>query len=168
MRIQRKDYTRTVRQASLACGFCATGDHDVCKTAYRNGDGSVLICGCGCKDATPTECHWCHTTEPDFIGEGWLCKDADDCEARLKTKLDNDPVIQMIRKHRTEPKVVVSKYSRGGSCLCCDQPTKGGKFLPGHDSTWLKALQTLPKDEALAKARSVSDALANKLEKRMA
>ena len=32
-----------------------------------------------------------------------------------------------------------------GSCLCCNEPTKGGQFLPGHDAKWKSRLRAAAK-----------------------
>lgn len=39
---------------------------------------------------------------------------------------------------------------RTGSCLCCGEPTKGGKYLPGHDAKHKGKLQRLAKEGEIA------------------
>lgn len=60
-----------------------------------------------------------------------------------------------------------------GACLCCGEPTRGGKFLPGHDSRFLKVKlaevhsgQVTSADQVKLVAE-VSPALATKFEKRL-
>jgi hypothetical protein len=83
--------------------------------------------------------------------------------------------IAEIRQRTSEVKPVTTRPGTKpqNTCQCCGEPTKGGKFLPGHDSTWLKNLAeqinngTLEKDTTLDTVTAVSEHLAKKLEKRL-
>jgi hypothetical protein len=160
-------YQDTVAKAVIPCGFCATKSHDSCKGGYRNGNGSVLICGCECADNKPQFCHHCHTIEPDFLGRPWLCDDRDECENRLRVRLAGSPLMTLIRETRPTQ----STRSRKG-CLCCGEPTKGGKFLPGHDSKYLNTKIAECQDKPYMPvynqlAAEVSPAFAEKFKKRV-
>lgn len=175
MRIKRSDYTNVVRTGSFPCGFCATGSHHVCHNAYRNGDGSIYLCPCDCDQKQTLTCHWCKTQDGE-ISEAWLCVDVDACEARNKKRLAEHPTLQMIRTHQSAGRQEIqAKTSRpgGGECLCCGEPTKGGRFLPGHDSKWLNKKINEIGGGVVSRADQVkavaefSPALAVKLEKRL-
>lgn len=36
--------------------------------------------------------------------------------------------------------------AKSGTCLCCGEPTRGGKFLPGHDAKLAAVLRTAMRD----------------------
>lgn len=133
-------YQDKVSKAVIPCGFCSTNSHDNCRGGYRNGDGSVLICACSCADTKPEFCHHCHTTESDYLGRPWLCDDRDACENRVRVRLDQSPIMKLIRETRVSD-LTTSRLGRSSAkvCLCCGEPTRGGKFLPGHDSKYLNA-----------------------------
>lgn len=173
----KREYIDTVTKGRNVCGFCSTSHHDSCKGGYRNGDGSVLICGCECADSKPQFCHHCKSTNPDDLGRPWLCDDRDACQRRLDIRTEwlwrEQGFIQAREQLDNLPgsprRVLGSK--RKGECLCCGEPTKGGKFLPGHDSKWLnKKVNELdgpwmPVYEEISQV--VSPALAEKFKKRV-
>ena len=174
----KTEYLDKVTKGHAFCGFCSTGNHDTCKGGIRNGDGSVIMCGCDCADSKPEYCHHCKTTDKENLGRPWLCDDRDACDARLKADLEKNEFYQITNKYFSEEsrlKYAASKSKVGGNgaCKCCDQPTKGGKFLPGHDSRWLNQLIGEIGSGIVSRADQVkmvvefSPALAAKLEKRL-
>lgn len=72
---------------------------------------------------------------------------------------------------RSKPVAVVR--ATAGECLCCNEPTKGGKFLPGHDARWLsRQVQAIMDDPSSresveAAVKAASDALHAKLTNRL-
>ena len=62
-----------------------------------------------------------------------------------------------------------------GKCICCGAPTKGGRFLPGHDAKWLSVQvacfteggQDRAEIRDYMRGRGASDALIAKFEKRV-
>ena len=167
--MKREYLNQPARKGTVSCGFCSTGHHETCHGGYRNGDGSVMICGCDCADSKPEYCHHCHTTDKDNLGYPWLCDDREACEDRLRTRIENSDFYQTVVKsvgagEQTRP-------SRSKVCLCCGEATKGGKFLPGHDSKWLnqkiEGLEGpwMPVYQEIA--QTASAALAEKFKKRV-
>lgn len=63
---------------------------------------------------------------------------------------------------------VVPPPGGGGVCGCCGGPTKGGKFLPGHDSKYLNQLLVNPdRGRAAELADQVSPAFRRKFDARV-
>lgn len=168
-------YLDKVAKGHTFCGFCSTGNHDTCKGGYRNGDGSVLICGCECADSKPEFCHHCKSKNADDLGRPWLCDDRDACEGRLRTRIENEWEWLQARSyevHLQNEKIMrIGSPRRSAACLCCGEATKGGKFLPGHDSKWLNQKIAelegpwMPVYEEISKV--ASPALAEKFKKRV-
>lgn len=180
--------TATKTQTLTTCGFCSFGNApQLCPGGVRNGDGTIVLCGCtkdhGC-NAGKLRCTQCNERH-EGVGTDWRCIDQNECEARIQAKLAKNPTIQQIERAReaakqrqavSAPRSAASvsetprKPSRpsSGQCLCCGEPTKGGKFLPGHDSKYLNRLVEQADDEALALAEAVSPAFAGKYLKRTA
>lgn len=169
-----------VKDGGHICGFCSTNSHDFCKAVIRNGDMSLIKCPCACTTNKTERCTECHTADPDHLGRPWLCDDREACNGRIETRLAQSPTYQQIKLLRTkieETKTTThtprTTTKQGGLCLCCGEPTRGGNFLPGHDSRWLvnwaeriKNNETT-KTDALAEINKTSTHLAAKLEKRL-
>ena len=127
------------------CGWCLTGHHENCKPSATNGDGSLVSCHCSC-EKTPRSAS----------------------ENPTPTEVPPDPY-----EFEREPRRPLSGY--GPSCLCCGTPTRGGKFLPGHDSKHLSVLVEqittgqVTLDEALDACTNdgLSDAFKGKLKRRL-
>lgn len=61
-----------------------------------------------------------------------------------------------------------ARVAGGRDCLCdCGGQTKGGKFLPGHDSKYLNRLVGAPGPDSQAAAYAISDAFGAKYDKRV-
>lgn len=170
------------------CGFCnGDSDHSKCPGAVKNGKNApvlVVICPCtedGC-GAQKLRCLDCNTTVIDYIdGERWRCIDTAECELRQQQFLDNDPLVQSIRKVK-ETAMAETKQNttprekaapKVGKCLVTGKATKGGKFAPGQDAKYvsLKVASVLEgkakEKEVLAemKGHDLSDALQGKFTK---
>lgn len=174
-------------QPMTSCGYCTTGNtHHLCPGGVRNGDGSIVRCNCGCEQSKLPRCTDCGNRTPEEISERWFCIDRDSCLVDQQTRADKDPVLQGIRAAQVprttqeglggteaptrRASVSRTPRSKSGQCKCCGEPTKGGKFLPGHDSKWLTVLVTQAEtdpDGARAAAGEVSPAFLQKLDKRI-
>jgi hypothetical protein len=168
-------------KAGATCGFCRVGErHDLCPGGVLNGD-QVTVITCGCEaHSILLRCLNCGERGEGVNGETWTCQDPESCESRLKARVDatvrdlygdlSDP-----ENTRTAPRALRVKERApkaakvGAECRCsCGGTTKGGKYLPGHDSRHLAAVQNLPatRDEKLA-IFADSPALQAKLAKRL-
>lgn len=174
------DYKDDIKVGKHSCGFCLTNSHDSCRGTYRNGDLSLIKCPCECAASKPQFCHHCKTTEQDHLGRPWLCDDREACNSRLQQRLEKSDLIQLIRAMKQESREFAATRSaktssgRGAAeCLCCGDLTKGGRFLPGHDSKWLTQRMSEIRNGSMAEAdqvevvRAVSPALAVKLKNRL-
>jgi hypothetical protein len=167
-------YIDEVTKGVIACGFCSTNVHDTCRGGYRNGNGSVLICGCECADTKPQFCHHCQTREADNLGRPWLCDDRVACEGRVQARLAKLPEYTWLRRSQEVSATSPSRPGRrAAQCHCCGEPTKGGNFLPGHDSKflnqWVAKLdkEGLPWMDGFKAIEQVSPGLALKFKKRV-
>lgn len=174
------------------CGYCATGAHEHCKRAIRNGNGSVHLCPC--QDGHPgpaiqaIKCLECYNTDLDELDEKlWACWDVRLCASRIQDRLDANPDYQRIHQSYVNAAVTTAKERAerparnrnpgrpsSGQCLCCGEKTGGGMFLPGHDARLvsIKAKEVEAGAnplEVLAafKALGVSEKLYAKLERKL-
>lgn len=170
-----------------SCGYCTTGNtHHLCPGGVRNGNGSIVRCGCGCEQSKLPRCTDCGNREPEEISERWFCIDRDSCLIDQNKRAAKDRVLQGIRAaqaprmnredptgteaHTRPASVSRTPRSKSGQCKCCGEATKGGKFLPGHDSKWLNVLVAQAETDlngARAAAGEISPAFLQKLEKRI-
>jgi hypothetical protein len=82
---------------------------------------------------------WCYTRRHAACiiafsvadGSTWECG----CECHTDEDFQKVNLVPVDILAKENSKVEVKKY--GPRCLCCGEPTKGGKFLPGHDSKYL-------------------------------
>lgn len=173
-----------ILDSRMACGFCATGAHNHCPSGVWSND-KVYLCPCGCDRSQQRKCLDCNTRDQDLIDPTtWRCFDRDSCQTEIEARLANNPVIQQIRsiresaRERTVAERQTARASSGrptsGSCLHCGEPTKGGKFLPGHDAIWVTeqvaaVTNTTNIDQLLAgyKELGISEALQGKIKKRI-
>lgn len=187
--------SKRVREANALCGFCRfpskDNPHQWCPVAVANGNGVEIIrCGCECT-AHLVKCMKCGIREPadktDRVNpDTWSCVDPDECAAGIERRLAADPTIAMIRKFQESAEVRVrtertarpasTSRANSGKCLHCDEPTKGGMFLPGHDASFLSsAIKTITAGDATLQqvldtweGLGISEALRGKLQKRAA
>jgi len=176
--------------AMITCGHCNVGHHNTCPGGVRNGNGTIYLCRCSCPRAGQPRCTECNNRNPEEVGDDWRCLDRDACQADIDRRVAESSIGKFLAQWRTERarealgeplapgegqtcRVSSPRRSRGPSaasraCLCgCEGMTKGGKFLPGHDSKYLNHLVEVGGDEARTLAASVSEAFAAKLEKRI-
>lgn len=172
------------------CGHCNVGHHGTCPGGVRNGDGSIYRCGCSCERAAQRRCTDCNNRRPEEVGEDWRCLDRDACRADVERRVAESSIGKFLAQWRSERaqearreplvgpdgqtcRVSTPRSSRapsraGAGCLCgCGGTTKGGKFLPGHDSKYLNQLVERGDQEARELALAVSEAFAAKFEKRI-
>jgi hypothetical protein len=133
------------------CGFCNTGAHGTCPGGVRNGNGTIYLCRCGCPKSGVPHCTECGATQD--LNDTWRCTDPLGCVTRSEQRALTDPALQRMRAARIPkegiPVVTGGPTAHGrarqtrtparahsGICKCCGQPTKGGEFLPGHDSRY--------------------------------
>lgn len=187
----------TVSDGSL-CGFCQSGHHNRCAIGVKyTGDqphakypeGIVWRCNCPiCQNEAKgkMKCARCNNTKTEEINpETWECLDTEACHSTVQRRLDNNPLIQQLREIKervdmakaTESKAKAEKAAKAPKeptfCVCCGEPTKGGKFLPGHDARYVSTLVEAVTSKNQTKAQAVktlkdagaSDALQAKFEK---
>jgi len=126
-------YSDAISVGTLKCGFCSSSTCDPCKGMIRNGDGSLYQCPCDCFETKVEICTHCKTTNKSFLGRPWLCEDREACADRSKARLAQDEGYQLLNKY-------LSALGTSASCLCCGKPTRGGKYLPGHNARHQKQL----------------------------
>lgn len=182
----------TIRIKRLPCGFCATGlRHDLCPGGVLNGDGKTLVL-CACTDHPQViRCLACghrgtDQDDSEVSPETWHCMDPDACVGR-REKWAMDTIRDLYGTTETpggtrtpgkpEKPAKTPRMTSGRDCVCgCGGTTKGGLFLPGHDSKYLTGVAasvkggkyTLEDAQTLMAAQGCSDALQAKLGKRVA
>lgn len=181
--------SRTVT-AMTTCGHCNVKHHDTCPGGVRNGNGSIYLCGCSCARAGVRRCTDCNNRNLEEVGEDWRCLDRDACAADVARRVAESPIGRFLSQRQAERsreaqgdtlaggegqtcREPIARASRGPrsagrDCLCgCEGQTRGGKFLPGHDSKYLNQLTANPGDQSRGLAYAVSDAFGAKYEKRV-
>lgn len=176
---------KTFRQSDTPCGYCHTGGcHDLCPGGVLNGNGTeVVLCGCD-ECETRMRCLRCGTR--DHVNpETWECIEEDTCEANREASRNRarrdvfgqaaaERAAEAHEAKKTTTKTAPAR-SKIGSCLHCGESTKGGLFLPGHDSKYLSERVThiqgggVTLDQVIESWQSVgvSEALQAKLRKRV-
>jgi hypothetical protein len=121
-------------------------------TMKRSGEvvETYATCTCRCHDgdAHPLRCLTCN--QPGQTMEHGHCVDTETCNARVAATLDADPLMQKLRASKehgrkaralandTDPeapnRVKRAPRNRVGVCEHCGEPTKGGRFVAGHDA----------------------------------
>lgn len=132
------------------CGWCLTGHHPSCRGVLAGKGPEPLVCACECDQAADARRR---------VSEGTWVSPA--------TLVPLTP-----SEFEEDPKECSRRY--GSSCLCCGEPTRGGKFLPGHDSRYLKARErlvrmttsTVEQEIEKMQERGLSEALQAKFRKR--
>lgn len=176
----------SIKLSRIPCGFCSTGGrHDLCPGGVLNGDRKTLVL-CACTEHPQViRCLECGHTGSDVSDITWHCEDPDACDGRKqKWAMDNirtlygdpdSPEGARTRPKSQQVKEKAPRAPRGGVCLHCQEPTKGGLFLPGHDAKYLAqtvqmirdGAATLDKQLELWASRGISEALQAKLTKRV-
>lgn len=149
----------------VRCGFCLDGRHRTCVINIEMGtkkDGGKYLyeCPCECNTSDRHRCVDCNRRENQIEIQNGRCVDRDGCKGYRAARRSKDPVFQMLDeiKERREsasasaPTATPRKTPVTRECICCGEPTRGGKFLPGHDSRYV----SLMAKEATASPDSVS------------
>jgi hypothetical protein len=117
---------------------------------------------CYCPNCDPqVRCLDCGNQFADDVNpEKWKCRDGRTCRGRKQQQLQNSRLWRLIQECKTagalarrndrdrretvrlqvgvepEDRIAGNRAPRPtkGSCECCGDPTKGGKFAPGHDA----------------------------------
>ena len=157
----------------VPCGWCIDGIHDKCVGAIRSPQGGLWFCDH--PDRNPTlRCVDCgNKTEGDIDPEHWECIGEHPRRTNRKIFQARARVQSSATAPAKKPKLKMV-MSRDCTCRCGGQ-TRGGLFLPGHDSRYLSAAVrsisdgTEHLDTVLAEMKDagVSDALRNKLMNRL-
>ena len=121
-------------------------------------------CSCNCNTTgkyTPghprTRCIACGRRDVK-TGENGRCVDTTECQGFVEDRRAKNPqwqALQTIHKDRMPekhprpeahsklesvpktPKTPKTPKAKTGQCRCCNEPTKGGQFLPGHDARYV-------------------------------
>lgn len=103
---------------------------------------------------------------------GW-CIDGLHAQCRMWLRLTTDPVVGCgcgCVERGAAPATArrgAAPPAMGRECLCgCGGHTRGGRFLPGHDSKYLNVLIGLPAEQGESMARAVSEAFHRKYRRR--
>lgn len=139
---------QTTKPMSHPCGFCNSHNHEYCPGTIVNGDETTAL-RCSCVECTPPlRCVNCNS-RTEVNPELHICEDRDQCAARIEQS--RKEAHEKLWKGRTPTRIPGASPSarktsrknapaRVGKCLCCGKPTKGGRFLPGHDSKYLSTV----------------------------
>jgi hypothetical protein len=141
------------------CGFCSTNNHHLCIVAVRNGDGTPYPCGCALemirRNHPIARCVDCGNRRAEEVGLNYMCTDPAACQNDRDTRAaatlremfqvepgaELSPTMQASIKITTKETSVTKPAKLGvGSCLCCEVPTRGGSFAPGHDTRFVSIL----------------------------
>ena len=140
------------------CGFCGTNNHEGCIVAVRNGNGSLFACSCALemsrRDHPIVRCTACGNRREDEVGLDFLCTDRQACQLAVQVRYEQNPFVVQMRGVESARRVIdltdpdapkeepltKPKKLGEGRCLCCDQPTRGGLFAPGHDTRYVSIL----------------------------
>ena len=132
---------------------CVTNHHEGCKgqrvRRANTKDGGVIdiheLCDCDCHHTLhPVRCLRCNTSGTAFYAG--YCTDTELCAQNLETALAQDVTMQKLRSSKehgrnaraaagdTPSTAKPAPKQKTGSCEHCGQPTKGGRFVAGHDA----------------------------------
>ena len=130
---------------------CKTNHHSGCKghahsTVLNPKTGETTerytTCDCICHaHLHPKRCLVCNHSDNEMASG--ICVDTDACQDRLNRTLDNDITMQKLRaskEHGRRQREIAAtntpriQVTRTGQCEHCGQPTKGGRFIAGHDA----------------------------------
>lgn len=133
------------------CGIAAMTPGDTPSKKGQPRIPELLRCSCSCVDDDP-RCRICKTNDVELDPELHQCADEIACHGRVEAKLEASPrhhqyrQIQLEaaaarREARTDEDGEPVRRQRerkvdpmGGRCNHCGEPTKGGRFVAGHDA----------------------------------
>lgn len=145
------------------CQFCADGHHGSCPGAVRNArPGNKLVkCYCCTREPYCVDCKSPEDVDPDTWScrDGAACalrvaarlemsplhRQLQECRSdsaerarriraaaeQIRQNLDPNEIDEFDRPLERKPR---QPRPTVGSCECCGEPTRGGRFLPGHDA----------------------------------
>ena len=127
------------------CGWCLDGNHALCAVAVAMSEGLIWRCSCQAEGHPSSRCVICGRRDVPVDARS-RCVDRADCAAHRTSR-------PRLRRHS---EVVPAPTATPLRCVCCDEPTRGGLFRPGHDSRHISALvaQVVAGEITLAAARS--------------
>jgi len=151
---------RNVRLGAFPCR-CTGCEHPVQCLDCKNTDPDEV-------SATEYRCldpNDCRTRISERQKRNALYRMLQDCRAagaasRIRIVRERDRIARNVPKDeedsaaprpKREPRPV---RARVGECLCCGQPTKGGKFQPGHDAKLAAVLRVAHRDGTLTPEQS--------------
>ncbi len=128
---------------------CKTNQHHGCRghmvntiTSHKTGDTDTryTTCNCTCHNTQPTRCLRCNSAEHD-LATGY-CIDTDACDAELERTLNSSELYQQLRAIRAKVRAERAEQEQPtrttrpttGRCEHCGAPTRGGRFVAGHDA----------------------------------
>lgn len=130
---------------------CKINQHSGCKGHRRSSvldrktgeyTDQYITCDCICHaHLHPKRCLVCN--HPGHDQAGGVCVDHDACQQRLEDTLANDNTMQKLRaskEHGKRQREIAAtntprvQVTRMGVCEHCGEPTKGGRFIAGHDA----------------------------------
>ena len=142
----------------VRCGWCITGDHARCCVTIELSavKGTVYNCPCVCNttgEYSPanrrTRCIECGRRDVE-IGPNHKCANYYECQDFITAQRPKNPHWQALQAPKNgnrasgspkpvrEPKSPKEpKPAKNRQCRCCGEPTKGGLFLPGHDTRYI-------------------------------
>lgn len=164
------------RRGLSRCGHCKMGNHLSCHGAVRVPTSKGFPDGllkCHCRECDPPlrclDCGNQFATEVNALV--WRCFDYPTCQGRVALRRQDDRIWRMIQACKSEsarkrresrlevvrmktevgPEVedkpaVRSPRPTSGVCECCDAPTRGGRFAPGHDARLKSRLRKKSKE----------------------
>lgn len=150
------DTQRKRRAGKYRCGFCLDGRHEnCCRMTYWTTNRQLYTCPCEC-NADRTRCTRCRRWDQEVTTDTGRCVDATDCSNYLASRhlrseweLPAQSEATRERRERRAANLAAQPAAKpSGSCLCCGEPTKGGKFLPGHDARYISATAAVLTDSA--------------------
>jgi hypothetical protein len=143
---------------------CRSGHHGGCKGHFHstvlvgrtaNTSGTLeerfQVCECSChSNGNPPRCLNCLATDTELTTDTGRCVDSEGCSERLAVYLNEHPTMAKLRlaneRARAEagtPERQAEKAAKReqraaapkvGRCEHCGEPTKGGRFVAGHDA----------------------------------
>lgn len=164
------------------CGWCGTNNHDACRSVIQMSTG-LWRCPCGCPQSQQSYCVDCNRRGVEVTQTTSRCVDQADCQGYRDRKARDRASESFLQKYRERIAIPSAKDAETpkesrprnvGQCVCCGEPTRGGKFLPGHDARYISqtALTYLNADESTQQKIAdvivtLSPALQAKFEKRV-
>lgn len=170
----------TTDRDPATCGFCSTGNCEMCPGKIRNATRStpdgIWTCPHGCVQSPI--CLDCKIATPGEVDPAsWTCFDHNACAARVQAKMKEYAhmvtAATKASKDKAEKAVKTAPAPKAGVCIHTGAATKGGKFAPGQDaayvSTKVKAVMSKQTTEAAVikemTGHGLSDALKAKFTK---